>query len=220
LVTNNVIHPVGIALDTEHGKVYWKDLEGNLNGTGKIQRANLDGSNVETLLTGIDEASGLAVDAVGGKIYWPELRTKKIQRANLDGTGIQDLVVGLSTPTTISIDLFEGRMYWTDSSWTGQTNRIQRANLDGSNVQIVVSGIGFPWGIAVDTSSLLNIKKAVYLDSTSLTVGKIYQLQISTGLNIWTNYGAAFIATNSVWRSTGYLDVDNWGSLFFRFQAQ
>jgi sugar lactone lactonase YvrE len=152
LVAVNLTHPVGIALDTLHGKMYWTDLKGNFDGMGAILRSNLDGSNVETLITGIDEANGLALDAVGGQLYWPELTTGKIQRANLDGSGIEDLVVGLDTPTTIGLDLSEGTMYWTDSgSWPigGQINRIQRANLDGSNMEVIVSGVGYPWGIAV-----------------------------------------------------------------------
>ncbi len=148
LVTVNVLHPVGIALDLQQGKVYWTDLEGNLNGTGSVRRSNLDGSNVETLLTGIDEAYGLAIDSVGGKIYWPDAATGRIQRANLDGSGLEDLVLGLHTPTTIGLNLAEGRMYWTNSGFGG-VGMIERANLDGTVLETVVSGVGVPWGIAV-----------------------------------------------------------------------
>jgi len=145
--------------------MYWTDLEGHLNGTGKIQRSDLDGSNVETLITGIDEANGLAIDSVGGKIYWPDLATGKIQRANLDGSGVEDLVVGVDTPTTIDLDFLEGMMYWTDSADVGQLNRIERANLDGSDREVIVSG-GFPWGIAVVPEP----STALLLATTSLLV--------------------------------------------------
>ena len=220
LVTNGLIHPVGIALNIQQGKIYWTDLQGHRDGTGKIQRSNLDGSSVETLLTEIDEATGLAVDAVSGKIYWPEAVTKKIQRANLDGTGIEDLVTGLGNPTTVGIDLTQLKIYWTDSDSNGQTNLVQRANLDGSNVETVVSGVGFPWGIAVAPAPRLKIKKAVYPDSDSLTAGLLYQLQVSADMNTWTNHGASFTATNSIWRSTDHWDVDDWNKLFFRLQSQ
>ena len=40
-----VSDPDGIALDVGRGKMYWTD-----RGTGKIRRANLDGSNVEDLI--------------------------------------------------------------------------------------------------------------------------------------------------------------------------
>ena len=45
------------------GKMYWTDL-----GTEKIQRANLDGSNVEDLVTtGVVRPAGIALDVAGGK---------------------------------------------------------------------------------------------------------------------------------------------------------
>ena len=220
LVTNGMIHPVGLALDLAHGKIYWTDLEGHRDGTGKIQRSNLDGSNVETVLNGVDEANALAVDAANGKIYWPEAVSQKIQRANLDGSEVEDLVTGLGNPTTVSLDLAAKKIYWTDSEWNGQTNRVQRANLDGSNVETIVSGIGFPWGIAVAPGPQLKIKKAVYPDADSLTVGLAYQLQLSGDMSTWTNHGASFTATNSTWRSRDHWDVDAWNKLFFRLQPQ
>jgi hypothetical protein len=73
--------------------MYWADT-----GTDKIQRANLDGSNVEDLVTtGLVDARHVALDVAAGKMYWTDIGTDKIQRANLDGTGIGDLVTtGLS----------------------------------------------------------------------------------------------------------------------------
>lgn len=152
LVTSGLFHPGGIALDAVHQKVYWTDLEGYLDGNGEILRSNLDGSNVETILTGIDEAAGIAIDPVRGKLYWPELATKKIQRANLDGSELEDIVTGLLNPTTVALDLATNKLYWTDSFGgpaADMRNRIQRANLDGSDVTTIVSGVGLPWGIAV-----------------------------------------------------------------------
>lgn len=85
--------PTSIALDVAAGKVYWTDDWRN------IIRANLDGSNVEVLITNditmealgtrLEEVSGIALDAVAGKMYWTwhRGRSGKIQRANLDGPG-------------------------------------------------------------------------------------------------------------------------------------
>ena len=39
--------PSGLALDVSGGKVYWAET------TGRIRRANLDGSNVEDVATGL-----------------------------------------------------------------------------------------------------------------------------------------------------------------------
>ncbi len=72
---------------------------------------------------------------------------------------------------------------------------------------------------AIESVPVLNVRKAVYLDSSNLHVGINYQVQVSTDLNTWTNSGGPFTATNSTWRSANYWDVDNWGKLFFRLQV-
>ena len=94
--------PVGIALDVAGGKMYWTDFE-----TAKIQRANLDGSNVQDLVTrGLSQPDGIALDVAGGKMYWTEQGTDKIRRANLDGSGMEDLVTtGLSHPFGIALSI-------------------------------------------------------------------------------------------------------------------
>ena len=45
-MTTGLDMPRGLALDLGAGKMYWID-----QGTDKIQRANLDGSDVEDLVT-------------------------------------------------------------------------------------------------------------------------------------------------------------------------
>ena len=71
--------------------MYWTDL-----GTDKIQRANLDGSDVQDLVklrhSRYGGPFGIALDVEGGKMYWTDNDTDKIQRANLDGSNIEDLV--------------------------------------------------------------------------------------------------------------------------------
>ncbi len=127
-------------------KLYWSDW-----GTDKIQRADLDGSNVEDLVSGagLNGPDGLSLDLAGGKIYWADAGTNKIQRANLDGSGVEDLVTGLGIPYGLALDVSGGKMYWTNR----QTNKIQRANLDGSGAEdLVTSGLTFPGALALDVS--------------------------------------------------------------------
>ena len=71
-----------------------------------------------------------------------------------------------------------------------------------------------------ELASTLNIRKAVYVDSGSLTVGSNYQFQVSSDLLNWTNQGSPFTATDTYWRSTNYWDVENWNELFFRLKPQ
>ncbi len=56
-------------------KMYWTDTS-----TDKIQRANLDGSELEDLITqGLITTTGLVLDVNHDKIYWSDFSTKKIQ---------------------------------------------------------------------------------------------------------------------------------------------
>lgn len=127
-------------------KIYWTD-----NGTDKIQRSNLDGSNIEDLVTGLSWPAGIAVDFQNSpnKIYWIDLSTPKIQRSNLDGSSVEDLVSdGLNSPYWIALDLQSNKMYWTDLG----AGKIQRSNLDGTDVQELVTGLTTPQGIAINVS--------------------------------------------------------------------
>ena len=136
--------PEVLVVDPDAPPIYWTDF-----GTDKIQHVNLDGSNVEDLVTrGLTFPSGVALDVVGGKMYWTDYGTDKIQQANLDGSNVQDLVTrGLDNPHGIALDVVGGKMYWTDYG----TDKIQRANLDGSNIEdLVTRGLTSPSGIALD----------------------------------------------------------------------
>ena len=130
------------------GKMYWVDAS---RVGAKIQRANLDGSQIETLLAaGLRAPRALAIDVAGGKMYWIDavIGGPKIQRANLDGSQAEAFVVsGLDSPESLVLDLAKSKMYWTDSF----TNKIQRANLDGSQIEDLVStGLDAPSGLALD----------------------------------------------------------------------
>ncbi len=94
-----------VVVPTAHAHtVYWTDV-----GTGKIQRANLDGSSVEDLLTiGVVFAPvEIALDTAGNKMYWTEstLADFMIQRADLDGSNVEPLVKGLVSPSGIALAL-------------------------------------------------------------------------------------------------------------------
>ena len=137
--------------DTAH--IYWTD-----RGTDKIQRANLDGSNIKDLITdadGLIHPSRIALDVAGGKMYWTiggrSGATGKIQRADFDGTNLETLVTGLSYPIGIALDVSSGKMYWTE--WTAA--KVRCANLDGSHIKDLVTsadGLSQPQAIALDVS--------------------------------------------------------------------
>ena len=122
-------------------KIYWIDADSR-----KIQRANLDGCDVEDLVTGLNLPLGIALDVTGGKMYWTDKGTDKIHRSNLDGSNIEDLITGLEEPRRVALDLSGGKIYWADAT----TDKIQRADLDGANVEDLVTGLLEPRGLALD----------------------------------------------------------------------
>src|SRR6476660_10000329 len=79
IVPQGVTHtPKQIHLDKDNGKLYWCDREGM-----RVMRANLDGSQVETLVDtsqgdprpGPDATKwcvGVGVDVDGGNVYWTQ----------------------------------------------------------------------------------------------------------------------------------------------------
>ena len=131
-------------------KIYWADSQ-----TEKIQRANLDGSNVEDLITsGLANPRGMGLDLEAGKMYWGEVLLSgsgKIRCADLNGSNIRDIAVSKNAVIDLALDVVHGKVYWTDDF--DLSSRIQRANLDGSNVEVIAStGPETTFGIAIDSA--------------------------------------------------------------------
>ena len=136
--------------------MYWTqgevDTFGNPVSPSKIQRANLDGTAIEDLITsGISAPTRIALDVSNGKMYWPSdlvaFDTVKLQRANLDGSGLEDLfTLPESEVHAFAVDEAHGKMYWREYL------TIRRSNLDGSGVEDVVSGtyLSSARGLALD----------------------------------------------------------------------
>ena len=140
----NLDSPRGIAVDAAGGKVYWTEQTGE--NTGRLQRADLDGSNVETVRELNNLPYGIAVDGSNEKLYVTNSRGK-IQRMNLDGKNFEwNFITNLDSPNGIAVDVAAGKVYWTEEG------RIRRANLNGRNRQDVVTGIGTLAGIALSVA--------------------------------------------------------------------
>ena len=71
-----------------------------------------------------------------------------------------------------------------------------------------------------EAPSSINMRTAVYLDSSTLKVGTNYQVQLSPDMLTWTNHDLPFTAISNIWRTTNYWDADKTGQLFFRLQQQ
>ena len=115
-----------------------------------IQRANLDGSDVEDLVpyNRFGNLRDIVLDVEGGKMYWVDYSTKELLRANLDGSNREVLVTGLRTVKDFALDVERGKMYWAEDGYAS-TGKIRRANLDGSNVEDLVTGLSDTSAIAI-----------------------------------------------------------------------
>lgn len=96
-----VMNTYGMAVDSDLGKLYMADFEktGKFTGkstdyTGRIRRANLDGSDAEVLVSepGMSMPYGVAVDAERIQVYWTDRKAGRIQRLTLVcQRGVQDV---------------------------------------------------------------------------------------------------------------------------------
>ena len=141
--------PMDIAL-LAGDKIYWTEETGRMLDIrrygagleiGKIQQADLDGSDVKEVLTGLSNLGDIALDVVRDKIYWSE-RFHTIQQADLDGSNVEPIVAKSTDSYStgkMALDVLAGKIYWI-SEFNGVFNSaIQRANLDGSNVEAIVT---------------------------------------------------------------------------------
>jgi DNA-binding beta-propeller fold protein YncE len=167
--------PKQLQLEKESGKLYWCDREGM-----RVMRANLDGSNIETLVdsSGGDPRPGpdarkwcvgIAVDAAGGKFYWTQKGADKagqgrIFRANIELPGgqtpanrrdIELLYEKLPEPIDLDVDPTTRTLYWTDRGDPPRGNTVNRAPLDSPSgrrkaPEIVFSHLMEGIGLALD----------------------------------------------------------------------
>uniref|UniRef100_A0A8C7Z988 Low-density lipoprotein receptor-related protein 4 n=1 Tax=Oryzias sinensis TaxID=183150 RepID=A0A8C7Z988_9TELE len=148
LLLNNLEN--AIALDFHHNLelVFWSDVT-----LDRIMKANLNGSNVEEVVsTGLESPGGLAIDWIHDKLYWTDSGTSRIEVANLDGTHRKVLLwQHMEKPRAIALHPIEGKIYWTD--W-GNTPRIEYANMDGSNRRVIAdTHLFWPNGLTIDYAS-------------------------------------------------------------------
>ena len=171
IVPQGVTHtPKQIQLDRKNGKLYWCDREGM-----RVMRANLDGSQVETLVeTGRGDTDrrdqtrwcvGITIDPKLGKIYWTQKGPDnaglgRIFRANIDipkgespsnRSDIEVLFDQLPEPIDLELDLTNRVLYWTDRGDPPRGNTVNRVPIDKkAEPEILITHLMEGIGIALD----------------------------------------------------------------------
>ena len=166
--------PKQLHLEKGSGKLYWCDREGM-----RVMRANLDGTNVETLVQtgeGQDDRHdatrwcvGITVDPERRQIYWTQkgpdnASLGRIFRAGIDIPRGQDAADRkdielwfdeLPEPIDLELDLESRVLYWTDRGNPPLGNTVNRASIDepasnAASPEIIVSDLMEGIGIALD----------------------------------------------------------------------
>jgi low density lipoprotein receptor-related protein 5/6 len=117
----------GMGYAQGRGKIYWTE-------SGKIRRANLNGSAVEDIITELEQPRDITLDLRNRKMYWIKSHPSKIRCANLDGSNIENIVTGFEFISCIAVDAKRSKIYFANR----HLNQIQRANLDGSDIEDLV----------------------------------------------------------------------------------
>jgi DNA-binding beta-propeller fold protein YncE len=167
--------PKQIQLEKKSGKLYWSDREGM-----RVMRANLDGSNIETVADtsqgdprpGPDASRwcvGVAIDVDGGKVLWTQKGPDNAGKGRICRAGIEvpagqtasnrmDIEVlydALPEPIDLDLDLNNRVMYWTDRGDPPRGNTVNRAPMDSDAEgrpapEIVLTHLMEGIGIALD----------------------------------------------------------------------
>src|SRR5579862_394304 len=188
IVPQGITHtPKQIHLDKENGKLYWCDREGM-----RVMRANLDGSQVETLVeTGRGDKDqrdatrwcvGITIDPMLRKIYWTQKgQTKggegRLCRANIgiprgespaNRSDIEVVFDRLPEPIDLELDLASRVLYWTDRGDPPRGNTVNRASIDAKpeEPEIVfdhlMEGIGIALDVAGNRMFMTDLAGSVY----------------------------------------------------------
>lgn len=155
----NTVWPVTVDVSTH--KIYW----GVVNGPAMIQRANLDGTSVETVVSGspyfIDNPAGLVIDTNTQQLYWTDFARDKISVTDLATFATADLMMKPGVPLGMDLDTEMGLMYWVNAS----TDTLRRVSMNAGDIQSVLEALNNPRDLKLDLES-----------------GKVYWAELGNGI--------------------------------------
>jgi DNA-binding beta-propeller fold protein YncE len=131
------------------GPVYYSDY-----GNGTINRINVPGGPVQTLVSGLGRPWGITVDPVNQYIYYgiaDSANTQRITRSNLDGSNpVAILSGGNRRISSVELDVPNNWLYFVD----GNARTINRIHLNGTGEQLLATGtLNGPLDVEVDAAT-------------------------------------------------------------------
>ncbi|OJJ78116.1 hypothetical protein ASPBRDRAFT_50906 [Aspergillus brasiliensis CBS 101740] len=170
--------PDGIDISPSCGRMFWTSMGHGLSTCdGSVQSANLDGSDVRTLLKPgtVYTPKQLVVDDVDRKLYFCDREGMGVHRCSFDGTDHRVLVQtgSMTVPSErkdmmrfcvgVALDRENGHIYWTQKGPSkGGKGRIFRAGMDipagqtassRADVECLLDGLPEPIDLEYDTQT-------------------------------------------------------------------
>jgi sugar lactone lactonase YvrE len=122
LVTGLQTLPDGIAIDTQSQKLYWTNMGESMVNDGFIQRCDLSGANIVTIIPSGVTHTPKQLEIFRNQIYWCDREDMRVMRANLDGSHVEFLHQAGSSYEDredrrnwcvgIAVDDVRGKLYW------------------------------------------------------------------------------------------------------------
>lgn len=125
---------------------YWTEDQGNKKQV--VRRAEVDGSNIQTLVSAQKTTQAIKFDLPSEYLYWAG--DQRIMRATVKGaqlTVVHDCATGTCASVFgLALDSTNQQVYWVDQAG----KKIMRVNYSGGNETTLVTGLNKPWDIDLD----------------------------------------------------------------------
>ncbi|XP_048064439.1 nidogen-2 [Megalobrama amblycephala] len=147
IVSQGLVQPEGIAVDTVHRKLFWVD-----SGKDRIETSGLDGRNRKVLIdSDLVNPRAIIVDAKSGTLYWTDWNrdASKIESSSLEGHKRKVLVqVGLMLPNALTLDFTTNQLCWADAG----SKKLECISPDGTQRHVFQDALDYPFSLAIYNS--------------------------------------------------------------------
>ncbi|XP_067287513.1 low-density lipoprotein receptor-related protein 1 isoform X2 [Pseudorasbora parva] len=118
LIEGKMTHPRAIVVDPRHGWMYWTDWEEDPKESkrGKIERAWMDGTNRNVLLTSktVLWPNGLSLDIPQGILYWVDAYYDRIEMVYLNTTARKTVYDGQELNHAFGLCHYKHFLFWNE----------------------------------------------------------------------------------------------------------
>lgn len=146
-------YPTSLALDPEHGQMYWSDA----GASPKIEASFMDGYWRRSLVTDrIRHPTGLVVDYASDAhmIYWVDTKLNTIETIRPDGANRDIILRGEQLKHPLSMDIFENHLFWV----TKDTGELIKQDKFGRGIPVsLAKNLQNPTGVKVYHKAKYNL---------------------------------------------------------------